>query len=106
MLYFVVFIVVHLFLVFTTGVLSNLNMMFTARNADDWLGIGVFALSVAVTVGVAWLIKPIFISPIAETTGQISTRQGKSHDPIQLPPHLGIRRARRFARDGPRIHGQ
>src|SRR5699024_12495784 len=39
MLYFVVFIVVHLFLVFTTGVLSNLNMMFTARNADDWLGI-------------------------------------------------------------------
>ncbi|HIW47585.1 MAG TPA: cytochrome b/b6 domain-containing protein [Candidatus Yaniella excrementigallinarum] len=74
MLYFVVFIVVHLFLVFTTGVLSNLNMMFTARNADDWLGIGVFALSVAVTVGVAWLIKPIFISPIAEKTGQVSTR--------------------------------
>ncbi len=74
MLYFVVFIVVHLFLVFTTGVLSNLNMMFTARNADDWLGIGVFALSVAVTVGIAWLIKPIFISPIAEKTGQVSTR--------------------------------
>ena len=74
MLYFVVFIIVHLLLVFTTGVLANLNMMFTARNADDWLGIGVFALSVAVTVGIAWLIKPIFISPIAEKTGQVSTR--------------------------------
>lgn len=74
MLYFVLFIIVHLFLVFTTGVLSNLNMMFTARQADDWIGIGVFALSVAVTVGIAWLIKPIFISPIAEKTGQVSTR--------------------------------
>lgn len=74
MLYFVLFIIVHLFLVFTTGVLSNLNMMFTAREADDWIGIGIFALSVAVTVGIAWLIKPIFISPIAEKTGQVSTR--------------------------------
>lgn len=74
MLYFVLFILVHLFLVFTTGVLSNLNMMFTAREADDWWGIGIFALSVAVTVTVAWLVKPIFISPIAEKTGQVSTR--------------------------------
>ncbi|GAA4114940.1 cytochrome b/b6 domain-containing protein [Enteractinococcus coprophilus] len=74
MVYFVVFIIVHLFLVFTTGVLRNLNMMFAARNADDWIGIAVFAVSVAVTVGVAWLIKPIFISPIAEKTGTVSTR--------------------------------
>lgn len=74
MVYFILFILVHLFLVFTTGVLSNLNMMFTSRDAGDWWGIGVFALSVAVTVGVAWLIKPIFISPIAEKTGKVSTR--------------------------------
>ena len=74
MLYFVLFIIVHLFLVFTTGVLHNLNMMFTARDATDWIGIAVFAVSVAVTVGVAWLIKPIFISSIAEKTGTVSTR--------------------------------
>jgi len=74
MVYFILFIIVHLFLVFTTGVLTNLNMMFTARDAEDWWGIGVFAVSVAVTVGVAWLIKPIFISPIAEKTGTVSTR--------------------------------
>ena len=74
MIYFILFIIVHLFLVFTTGVLHNLNIMFTARDASDWWGIGVFALSVAVTVGVAWLIKPIFISPIAEKTGTVSTR--------------------------------
>lgn len=74
MVYFILFILVHLFLVFTTGVLSNLNMMFTSRDAGDWWGIGVFAVSVAVTVGIAWLIKPIFISPIAEKTGQVSTR--------------------------------
>ncbi|GAA4477465.1 hypothetical protein GCM10023190_17190 [Enteractinococcus fodinae] len=74
MIYFILFIIVHLFLVFTTGVLHNMNIMFTARDASDWWGIAVFALSVAVTVGVAWLIKPIFISPIAEKTGTVSTR--------------------------------
>ena len=74
MIYFIMFIIVHLFLVFTTGVLSNLNMIFTAREASDWWGIAVFAVSVAVTVGVAWLIKPIFIAPVAEKTGQVSTR--------------------------------
>lgn len=74
MLYFVFFIIVHLFLVFTTGVLHNLNIMFTARESGDWIGIAVFAVSLAVTVGVAWLIKPIFISPIAEKTGKVSTR--------------------------------
>jgi thiosulfate reductase cytochrome b subunit len=74
MIYFILFIIVHLFLVFTTGVLHNMNIMFTARDASDWWGIAIFALSVAVTVGVAWLIKPIFISPIAEKTGTVSTR--------------------------------
>lgn len=74
MVYFILFIIVHLFLVVTTGFLTNLNMMFTARDASDWWGIGVFAIAVAVTVGVAWLLKPIFISPIAEKTGQVSTR--------------------------------
>ena len=74
MVYFILFIIVHLFLVFTTGVLTNMNMMFAARDASDWWGIAVFAVSVAVTVGVAWLIKPIFISPIAEKTGTVSTR--------------------------------
>jgi len=74
MVYFILFIIVHIFLVFTTGVLRNLNMMFAARDSADWIGIAVFAVSVAVTVGVAWLIKPIFISPIAEKTGTVSTR--------------------------------
>lgn len=74
MVYFVLFIVVHLFLVLTTGVLRNLNMMFTARDATDWIGMIVFAVAVVATVAVAWLIKPIFISPIAEKTGTVSTR--------------------------------
>jgi len=74
MVYFILFIIVHIFLVFTTGVLRNLNMMFAARDSADWIGIAVFAGAVAVTVGVAWLIKPIFISPLAEKTGTVSTR--------------------------------
>src|SRR5699024_10730425 len=103
MVYFILFILVHLFLVFTTGVLSNLNMMFTARDASDWWGIGVFAVSVAVTVGIAWLIKPIFVSPIAEKPGTVSTRYGitmilNNYNPIwETEEHTDLREmAREF----------
>src|SRR5690625_5586829 len=69
MVYFILFIIVHLFLVFTTGVLTNLNIMFTARDAHDWWGIGVFAASVPATVGVASLSQPILLRPIAQAPG-------------------------------------
>jgi len=48
--YFLVFIVIHVGLVFTTGLLRNLNHIFAARDAEDWVGFGVFAAAMVIVV--------------------------------------------------------
>ncbi|WGH81050.1 cytochrome b/b6 domain-containing protein [Auritidibacter ignavus] len=74
MIFFVAFVIVHVFLVFMTGALTNLNYMFTGRDTNDVWGLLVFLLALAVTVGATWLIKPMIISPVAQTTGTVSSR--------------------------------
>jgi len=54
LVWFLVFIVMHVTLVFATGMLNNLNHVFAARNDDSWIGFSVFAASM-VLVGVAWM---------------------------------------------------
>ncbi len=71
MLFFLAFTFVHVVLVFTTGALAKLNQMYTARDADDWLGFAVFALSVAV-MAVAWVLaKPPLLKRIAAKSGRV-----------------------------------
>ena len=52
--WFLVVILIHTMLVFTTGLLRNLNMGYAAQNSDSWIGFGVFAASMVVVV-VAWV---------------------------------------------------
>ncbi len=54
MVWFVVFIVMHVTMVFTTGALQNLNAMFAARHAGDAVGLAVFAVAMVVVI-VAWV---------------------------------------------------
>ena len=69
--YFFVFIVIHVTLVFTTGALRNLNMMFAANDGTSWLGAGMFALSVVAMV-VGWLlVRPSILKPIAALSGKV-----------------------------------
>lgn len=53
MVWFLVFIAMHVTMVFTTGLLNNLNHMFAGRNDDSWVGFWVFAVAMVV-VGIAW----------------------------------------------------
>ncbi|WP_258137654.1 MULTISPECIES: cytochrome b/b6 domain-containing protein [unclassified Arthrobacter] len=72
MLFFVAFVLVHVFLVFTTGALKNLNHMYASRDAADAWGLVIFLVSVAV-VAAAWVfMKPMFLLPVATMTGKIS----------------------------------
>ncbi|WP_328821580.1 cytochrome b/b6 domain-containing protein [Microcella pacifica] len=81
MLYFVVFIVVHVALVLSTGALRNLNHMYAAQGsvdpdafADNWTGFWMFLLSLAVFVA-AWVAaRPIVLAPIARLFGSVSSR--------------------------------
>ncbi len=72
MLYFVLFIIVHVALVFATGILRNLNHMYAMRDDESWWGLWIFAASVVVMIG-AWLAaRPIILRPIAQLTGKVT----------------------------------
>jgi methionine sulfoxide reductase catalytic subunit len=59
MVWFVLFIGIHVTLVFTTGLLRNLNHMYAGRNDDSWVGFWIFALSMAVFI-TAWVMATPF----------------------------------------------
>ncbi|WP_082487254.1 molybdopterin-dependent oxidoreductase [Leifsonia sp. Root112D2] len=52
--WFIIFIVVHVALVLTTGALRNLNHMYASQDSESWLGFWIFAASMVVVV-VAWV---------------------------------------------------
>jgi thiosulfate reductase cytochrome b subunit len=72
MIYFVAFIVVHVFLVLATGALRNLNHMYGVRDDDSWFGFWIFLASVAVMVAAWFLARPLFLRPIASLMGKVS----------------------------------
>lgn len=52
--WFVMFIVIHVTLVLTTGALRNLNHMYAGRDDDSWVGFWIFAASMVVVI-VGWV---------------------------------------------------
>lgn len=81
MLYFVVFIVVHVVLVFATGALRNLNHMFAARGsadparyAGDWTGFIVFVLALLVLAAALAAARPALVAPLARLRGEVTAR--------------------------------
>lgn len=74
MLFFVLFVIVHVFLVFATGALQNLNHMFAGTDQVSWAGFWWFAAGFVVTVGAFAAARPLVLAPIAGVTGRISQR--------------------------------
>ncbi len=54
LVWFLVFIVIHVFFVFTTGLLTNLNHIHAGRDDQSWIGLGLFAASMVVLI-VGWV---------------------------------------------------
>jgi len=52
--WFLLFIVIHVSLVATTGILVNLNHLDSGRNDDSWLGLWIFAAWLSVVI-IAWV---------------------------------------------------
>lgn len=81
MLYFCLFIFVHVVLVFATGALRNLNHMYAAQGSVDpneymmnWTGFWIFAASILV-IAAAWAAaRPLILAPIARLFGTVSGR--------------------------------
>ena len=74
MLFFAGFVVVHVGLVLTTGVLRNLNAMYAGRDEVSWVGFWIFALSLLVLVA-GWIAaRDSVIAPIAARFGDVRMR--------------------------------
>jgi len=74
MLYFVVFIVVHVTLVMATGALRNLNHMYGGQDAVNWFGFWVFFGGLVLIV-VGWFAaRPPVLAPVAQLFGKVSGR--------------------------------
>ncbi|WP_091254324.1 cytochrome b/b6 domain-containing protein [Arthrobacter sp. ok909] len=74
MLFFVLFILIHVFLVFATGALRNLNHMFGGTDVVNWVGFWLFAAAIAITAAGWYAARPLIIAPIAKLFGQVSSR--------------------------------
>ena len=81
MLYFVVFILIHVALVLSTGALRNLNHMYAAQGSVDpaeyagnWLGLIMFGVSLLAIAG-AWIAcRPMLLTPVAQLFGKVTSR--------------------------------
>ncbi|TPX01964.1 hypothetical protein FJ656_24975 [Schumannella luteola] len=69
--YFVVFTIVHVGLVLTTGALRNLNTMYAARDATDAVGLIVFVVSLLLAVGAWFLFGPGRVIALAKRAGNV-----------------------------------
>jgi thiosulfate reductase cytochrome b subunit len=74
MLFFVLFIIIHVFLVLSTGALRNLNHMYSGTDVVNWTGFWLFAAAIAVTVAGWFAARPLVVAPIAKLFGQVSSR--------------------------------
>jgi CHASE2 domain-containing sensor protein len=74
MVVFLIFIVVHVTLVFATGALRNLNHMYAVQSDDGWTGFWIFAASLVVMI-VAWFAAgPRLLRGIATLGGTVISR--------------------------------
>ena len=74
MLFFVLFVIVHVFLVLATGALRNLNHMFAGTDQVNWAGFWWFVVALLAATAVGWLARPLVIAPIANLFGRVSNR--------------------------------
>jgi thiosulfate reductase cytochrome b subunit len=73
MLYFVLFIIVHVTLVLATGALRNLNHMYAMTDdAGSWAGFWIFAASLVVMILAWFAARPLFLRPVAALTGSVT----------------------------------
>src|SRR5699024_4647614 len=79
MLFFVFFILVHVFLVFATGMRQNLGYMFAGTNVVGWAGLIWFIVAMVVVVAGWFAARPLLMAPSATGFGGGSSRSATPH---------------------------
>ena len=71
LVYFAVFVTIHVFLVLTTGLLRNLNMMFAANDGTNWVGLVFCVLGLDVIMAIWMILRPKTVAVIARVFGKV-----------------------------------
>lgn len=74
MLFFVLFVIAHVFLVFATGMKKNLDHMFAGNPDGGWGGFFWFVAAIFLSIAALFAARPLVIAPIAKLFGQVSAR--------------------------------
>ena len=74
MVYYIVFVIVHVFLVFATGALRNLNHMYAGQDVVNWVGFGWFVASLLVIAVGLLALRPVLVAPVAKLFGEVTAR--------------------------------
>jgi len=72
MLFFVLFVIVHVTLVLATGAVRNLNHMYAAQDGEGWAGAIIFALSAVLMIAAWFAVRPLVIRVIAAPFGTVT----------------------------------
>jgi len=73
MIVFVLFVIVHVTLVLTTGAIRNLNHMYGGSDdTQSLLGLIMFLVSLVVCVAAWFAVRPMLLRPIAQLSGSVS----------------------------------
>lgn len=72
MIYFVLFVIVHVVLVLSTGALRNLNHMFWGSDdPGSWAGFIVFVIGIAAIIAAWFALKPLVMQQIGSVFGKV-----------------------------------
>ncbi len=74
MIFYIVFTIIHVFLVFATGALRNLNHMYAGQDATNWTGFWLFVASLVVIAAGLVAARPSIVAPIAKRFGTVTAR--------------------------------
>ncbi|WP_245802103.1 cytochrome b/b6 domain-containing protein [Corynebacterium pacaense] len=74
MVFYVVFAAVHVFLVFATGALRNLNHMYAAQDGPGWTGFWWFLASMVAIIAGIIAVRPSLVAPVAKLFGTVTAR--------------------------------
>ena len=74
MLFFVMFVIVHVVLVFATGALKNLGHMYAGTPVAGWVGFWWFAGGLLLAIGAVIAMRPLVLAPLAQPFGKVTQR--------------------------------
>jgi len=71
MVFFVVFIIIHVGLVLATGAINNLNHMYAGNNGYGWVGFVIFVVTIVVMTATWLALRPLVLRTLAGFMGRV-----------------------------------